>query len=233
MTGTSSGLGAAIASCLALDGYFVVGISRRSVTAKDLGIEESSYTHIAFDLGEIGDIPHLVASIIRQHGTPFALVNNAAIGSDGLLPTMHNSEIEELITVNITSPIVLTKYVSRAMLGAREGRIVSISSVVASTGYRGLSVYAATKAALQGFTRSLARDLGRRSITVNCIAPGFVDTPMSQGMGDNNLKKIVSRAALGRFASSDEVAAGVKFLLGPSGAGITGTVVTIDAGNSA
>jgi 3-oxoacyl-[acyl-carrier protein] reductase len=233
VTGTSSGLGSAIAKTLARNGFFVIGISRRNVLSEELGLDVDSYAHEVFDLGDIEKIPNLVSGIVKKYGTPFGLVNNAAIGSDGLLPTMHNSDIEELIRVNVTSPIVLTKYVSRAMLGAREGRIISISSVVASTGYRGFSVYAASKAALQGFTRSLARDLGKRDITVNCIAPGFVDTAMTQGMGADNLKKIVGRSALGRFPHAEEIAGGVHFLLDVSGAGITGTVLTIDAGNSA
>lgn len=233
VTGTSSGLGAEMAKNLTQNGFHVVGIARRTVTASDLGVNQSQYSHYVYDLADIENMSQLVKTITNEHGVPFGLINNAAIGNDGILPTMHNSDIEKLISVNITSPIVLTKYVSRAMLSSKQGRIINISSVVASTGYRGLSVYAATKSALIGFSKSLARDLGKRNITVNCIAPGFVDTSMTAQMGNDNLKKIVNRSALGRFAFASEIAAGALLLLSEAGSGITGTTITIDAGNSA
>lgn len=233
VTGTSSGLGAEMAKTLTQSGFHVVGIARKTVTASVLGVDQNQYSHYVYDLADIENLSQLVKAITNDHGVPFGLINNAAIGNDGILPTMHNSDIEKLISVNITSPIVLTKYVSRAMLSSKQGRIINISSVVASTGYRGLSVYAATKSALIGFSKSLARDLGKRNITVNCIAPGFVDTSMTAQMGNDNLKKIVNRSALGRFAFASEIAAGVLLLLSEAGSGITGTTITIDAGNSA
>ena len=113
-------------------------------------------------------------------GAIYGLVNNAGIGTEGLLATMRNSEIEALIRLNVLSPIVLTKYVVRHMMADGAGRIVNISSIIASTGYNGLSVYAATKAAASGFTRSLAREVGKLGITVNAIAPGFVDTELTK-----------------------------------------------------
>lgn len=233
VTGTSSGLGAEMTKTLIQNGFHVVGIARRTVAASDLGVDQNQYSHYVYDLADIENLSQLVKAITNDHGVPFGLINNAAIGNDGILPTMHNSDIEKLISVNITSPIVLTKYVSRAMLSSKQGRIINISSVVASTGYRGLSVYAATKSALIGFSKSLARDLGKRNITVNCIAPGFVDTSMTAQMGNDNLKKIVNRSALGRFAFASEIAAGVLLLLSEAGSGITGSTITIDAGNSA
>lgn len=233
ITGTSSGLGFATAQRLISTGYRVVGVARRKVSAADLGVDPSSYDHIEFDLKNISQIPDLGSTIIKQHGKPYALVNNAAIGTDGMLPTMHNTEIEEILDLNVLAPIVLTKYLIRPMLEQRQGRIVNISSIVAKTGYRGLSVYGASKAAMEGFTHSLARDVGPRGITVNCIAPGFVDTEMTASLGDENLERIKRRAALGRFPSADEVAAGIEYLLSPSAAGVTGTTLTIDAGNTA
>jgi 3-oxoacyl-[acyl-carrier protein] reductase len=233
ITGTSSGLGFATAQRLISTGYRVVGVARRKVSAADLGVDPSSYDHIEFDLKNISQIPDLGSAIIKQHGKPYALVNNAAIGTDGMLPTMHNTEIEEILDLNVLAPIVLTKYLIRPMLEQRQGRIVNISSIVAKTGYRGLSVYGASKAAMEGFTHSLARDVGPRGITVNCIAPGFVDTEMTASLGDENLERIKRRAALGRFPSADEVAAGIEYLLSPSAAGVTGTTLTIDAGNTA
>lgn len=232
VTGTSGGLGRAIAANAVREGYRVVGISRRTVDAADIGVDDDRYAHVAFDLGDIDNIGPLVADIVERFGKPYALVNNAALGTDGLLPTLHNSDIEELVRVNVTSPIVLTKYAVRHMLAARRGRVVNISSIVARTGYRGLSVYGATKSALDGFTRSLARDLGPRHVTVNAVAPGFLETEMTSGLG-NQLERIRNRSALGRFAAVDEVAAAVTYLLSDAGAGVTGTTITVDAGSTA
>lgn len=233
VTGTSGGLGAGVARRAVADGYRVVGISRRDVTAASLGLGDDEYVHVPFDLGDVGGIGALVADIVSRFGKPYALVNNAALGTDGLLPTMHNSDIETLVRVNVTAPIVLTKYVVRHMLSARRGRVVNISSIVARTGYRGLAPYGATKAALEGFTRSLARDLGPRGVTVNAVAPGFLATEMTSSLDDGNLDRIRKRSALGRFAEVDEVASMVTYLLGDAASGITGSIHTVDAGSTA
>lgn len=233
VTGTSGGLGRAIAARLVTDGFKVVGIARRAVSAEDIGTDADSYVHVEYDLGNIDGINDLARGIVAEHGKPFGLVNNAALGTDGLLPTMHNSDIEALVRVNVTAPLVLTKFVVRQMLARKRGRVVNISSIVARTGYRGLAAYGATKAAMEGMTRSLARDVGRRGVTVNAVAPGFLETQMTAGLSEVNLDRIQSRSALGRFAEPDEVAAGVSFLLSDAGAGITGTTITIDAGSTA
>jgi 3-oxoacyl-[acyl-carrier protein] reductase len=211
----------------------VVGIARREVSPSDLGLTPSQYAHIGFDLADIDEIPSLASSISRKFGAPYALINNAANGKDGILPTMHNTDIERLVCVNITSPIVLTKYLSRPMLSAGSGRIVSISSVVAKTGYRGLSAYGASKAALEGFTKSLSRELGPRNITVNCIAPGFADTEMTASLGSDALERIRRRSALARFPEVEEIAACAEYLLSDAAGAITGTTITVDAGNTA
>lgn len=233
VTGTSGGLGAAIASRAVQSGQRVVGIARRSVSPSDIGVTDDEYAHVQFDLGDIDAIGDLVGDIVERFGKPYALVNNAAIGTDGLLPTMHNSDIEELIRVNVTSPIVLTKYAVRHMLSARRGRIVNVSSIVARTGYRGLAPYGASKSAMEGFTRSLARDIGPRRITVNSVAPGFLATEMTSALGDKNLDRIRSRSALGRFAELTEVAGAVDYLLSEGAAGVTGTTITVDGGSTA
>jgi 3-oxoacyl-[acyl-carrier protein] reductase len=149
------------------------------------------------------------------------------------LSTMRDTEIDRLIRLNTISPIVLTKYVARLMMTERKGRIVNISSIVASTGYSGLSVYSATKASLVGFTRSLARELGPLGINVNAIAPGFVDTAMTDELTESQRDRIARRSALKRMAEADDVARSVEFLLGPGGRNITGIVLTVDAGNTA
>jgi 3-oxoacyl-[acyl-carrier protein] reductase len=233
VTGTSGGLGAAIAAHAVGAGQQVVGIARRAVTASDLGVGDDDYNHVQFDLGDIDAIGEVIGNIVERFGKPYALVNNAAIGTDGLLPTMHNSDIEELIRVNVTSPIVVTKYAVRHMLSARRGRVINVSSIVAQTGYRGLASYGASKSAMEGFTRSLARDLGPRRITVNTVAPGFLATEMTSGLGDKNLDRIRSRSALGRFAEVTEVAAAVAYLLSEAAAGVTGTTMTVDGGSTA
>ena len=129
-------------------------------------------------------IPDLVRKLRKEFGPLYGLVNNAALGTDGVLAMMHNSQIEELVRLNTLSPIVLTKYVVRSMMADGGGRIVNIASIVGFTGYSGLSVYAATKASMLGFTRSLAREVGRLGITVNAVAPGFIDTEMTHELDE-------------------------------------------------
>ncbi len=146
---------------------------------------------------------------------------------------MHNSEIEALVRLNVLSPVILTKYIVRHMMADGEGRIVNISSIIASTGYNGLSVYGATKAAATGFTRSLAREVGKLGITVNAIAPGFIDTELTENLGGEGRQKIAGRSALKRLPEADDVASMVDYLLGEGGRNITGTVLTVDAGNTA
>jgi len=135
--------------------------------------------------------------------------------------------------LNVTAPITLTKYLIRSMMTLRAGRVVNISSIVASSGYRGLAAYSASKAALLGFTRSLAREVGPVGITVNAIAPGFIATELTRGLTDKHREQIAKRSALQRSATADDVAAAVTFLMSDSAANITGTVMTVDAGNTA
>ena len=136
----------------------------------------------AFDLSETEQIAGLVKKLRKDFGPIYGLVNNAAVGTDGALAMMHNSKIESLIRLNTLSPIVLSKYVVRHMMADGGGRIVNVASITAFTGYSGLSVYAATKSSMIGFTRSLAREVGRMGVNVNAVAPGFMDTEMTQGM---------------------------------------------------
>ena len=145
---------------------------------------------------------------------------------------MRDQDIQRLIQLNTVSPILLTKYVVRSMMSQRDGRIINISSIVAATGYSGLSVYSATKSSLLGFTRSLAREVGPLGITVNAVAPGFVATEMTHELSDAQRETIARRSALKRMPEPIDIAQSVEFLLGDGGRNITGTVITIDAGNT-
>ena len=160
-------------------------------------------------------------------------MNNAALGASGILSNMPDSAIEQLIRLNVTSPITLTKYAARSMMAAGAGRIVMISSIVASTGYSGVSVYSATKASLIGFAKSLAREVGSLDITVNVVAPGFVDTDMTHGLDAKHRDQIARRSALKRMPEAEDVAHAVHYLFGPGARNVTGTVLTVDAGNTA
>jgi 3-oxoacyl-[acyl-carrier protein] reductase len=239
LTGGSRGIGLAIARRLAAAGYNVIAVARRESdelreTIGDIVKQGSGALHFRpFDLSEVDGIQPFVKSVRDEFGAIYGLINNAGIGTEGLLATMHNTEIEALLRLNVLSPIVLTKYVVRHMMADGAGRIVNMSSVIATTGYNGLSVYGATKAAATGFTRSLAREVGKVGITVNAIAPGFIDTELTGSLSDDQRKRIAGRSALRRLPGADDVARMVEYLLGEGGRNVTGTVFTIDAGNTA
>ena len=147
---------------------------------------------------------------------------------------MPTAAIQRLVHLNTLAPMVLTKYVVRSMMASGTGRVINMSSITAATGYSGLSVYAATKASMIGFTRSLAREVGTLGVTVNAIAPGFVDTEMTSALDDAQRAKIARRSALGRLASGRPTSRTPRtFLMSDAAAGITGTVLTVDAGNTA
>jgi 3-oxoacyl-[acyl-carrier protein] reductase len=236
VTGGSRGIGLAISRRLASGGFTVVAVARRESDELRAAISEAKQGNLHFracDLAAIDAIPAFVKKMRDEFGAIYGLVNNAGLGTEGLLATMHNSEIEALIRLNVLSPVVLTKYIVRHMMADGEGRIVNISSIIASTGYNGLSVYGATKAAATGFTRSLAREVGKLGITVNAIAPGFIDTELTRNLGGEGRQKIAGRSALKRLPDADDVASMVDYLFSEGGRNITGTVLTVDAGNTA
>jgi 3-oxoacyl-[acyl-carrier protein] reductase len=239
VTGGSRGLGLGIVRKLARENYRAIAIARKSSDQLAAAMEETKRTQtgaldfVPFDFADVDAIPELVKQLRRDYGAIYGLVNNAALGFDGVLANMHNARIEQLVRVNTVAPIVLTKYVVRAMMSARCGRVVNVASIIGFTGYSGLSVYGATKASLIGFTRSLAREVGQLGVNVNAVAPGFIDTEMTQGLDDEQRARVARRGALRRLPDVDDVAGTVAFLLGDGAKNITGTVMTVDAGSTA
>src|SRR2546430_1640476 len=187
VTGASRGLGLGMVRRLAAAGYRAIAVARKESDPLRSAMEEAQRDHpgslrfVAFDLAEIDGIPRLVGALRKEFGPLYGLVNNAAVGFDGSLALMPTSRIEQLVRMNTLSPIVLTKHVVRSMMAEGGGRIVNVASVVGFTGYSGLSVYAATKASIIGFTRSLAREGGRMGVNGNSVAPGLVDPGLTRG----------------------------------------------------
>ena len=232
ITGAAKGLGLAISKQAVDAGYKVIGIGRND--SKDFNaLTENHKKFIEFDLQNLSQIPELVSKIIKETGSvPYALVNNAATGLDGILATQHATDISKILALNLEAPITLSKYLVRHMIKSRRGRIVNISSIIAQTGFSGLSVYGATKAGLEGFTRSLSREVGRAGITVNCVAPGFMETDMTSGLEGKKLDSIKRRAPLG-LPHIENVAAAVLYLLEEKSERTSGSIITVDGGSTA
>jgi 3-oxoacyl-[acyl-carrier protein] reductase len=238
ITGGTRGLGLAMAQWLAAAGFRVIAVARDAgaelaQSQAALAPGSGSIDFVARDLSDLDGIAGLARSLRADFGPIYGLINNAGLGTSGMLSNMRERDIEALMRLNTLAPILLTKYVVRSMMARGEGRIINIASVVAATGYSALSVYSASKAALIGFTRSLAREVGSLGITVNALAPGFVDTDMTRAMDPQQRAKIARRSALRRLAEPVDVARSAEFLLGEGARNITGTVITVDAGNTA
>jgi 3-oxoacyl-[acyl-carrier protein] reductase len=239
VTGASRGLGLEIATTLAASGYAVIAVARKEsdeVRAAAAAAEKEQQGAIHFracDLNQTAELADFVGTLRKDFGALYGLVNNAGLGTSGVLTLMRDEQIEALMRLNTLAPVLLSKYVLRSMMVERAGRIVNISSIVASTGYSGLAVYSATKSSLIGFTRSLAREVGQLGITVNAVAPGFVDTEMTHELSGGQREQIMRRSALRRMAEPRDVAASVEFLLSEKARNITGVTLTVDAGNTA
>jgi len=234
VTGVSRGLGLAIAQRLVREGYAVLGFSR-TLTDEYRALCESSNgaaTFTALDMSDLDAVATAGRDIIKHHKPIYGLVNNAGIGTDGVLATMHQTDIEKIIATNLLGPIILTKYIMRSMLARREGRIINITSIIASTGFHGLAVYAASKAGLEGFTRSLSREAGKMKVTVNSVAPGYMETEMTVGLAGDKLESVRRRAPLG-LPTTAQAAGAVVYLLSDDGAAVTGRVLTVDGGSTA
>ena len=234
VTGASRGIGQAIAKKLGADGFIVVGTATTESGAENIsrylseaGIEGRG---MMLNVSDADSIVTLIKSIAEQFAAPTVLVNNAGITKDNLLMRMKTDEWDDVITTNLTAIYRLSKAAVRAMTKARWGRIINISSVVGSMGNGGQSNYAATKAGVEGFSRSLARELGSRNITVNCVAPGFIDTDMTKGLPEDNKTQLLTQIPLARLGRPEEVASVVAFLAGDTGGYITGETIHVNGG---
>jgi 3-oxoacyl-[acyl-carrier protein] reductase len=234
ITGASRGIGKAIAVMLGKAGAIVAGTATsadgaESISAylNDAGLEGAGYTLNVTDAAACDSV---VGTVGERHGAISILVNNAGITRDNLLMRMKDQEWDDIMDTNLKPVYRLSKLVARPMMKSRDGRIINITSVVGFMGNAGQANYAAAKAGVEGFSKSMARELGSRNITVNCVAPGFIDTDMTRALSDEQRESLVSHVPLGRFGSPDDVAAAVLFLASPAAAYITGSTIHVNGG---
>jgi 3-oxoacyl-[acyl-carrier protein] reductase len=234
VTGASRGIGRAIALALGQQGAKVVGTATREDGAAAItqALQAAGITGcgMALDVRNAAAIEAVVAAVEKQFGAPTILVNNAAVTRDNLLMRMKDEEWQEILDTNLSSVYRMSKAVVRGMMKARRGRIISISSVVGLTGNPGQANYAAAKAGLLGFSKSLAREIGSRNITVNVVAPGFIDTDMTRDLPAEIREALLKQIALGRLGAPEDVAAAVVFLASPAAAYITGETLNVNGG---
>jgi 3-oxoacyl-[acyl-carrier protein] reductase len=231
VTGASRGIGKAIAERLAGDGFFVVGTATTENGAEAI----SAYLGengkgLRLDVADADSIAEVIKTVNDEFGSPAVLVNNAGITRDNLLMRMKDEEWDAIINTNLASVFRMSKAVLRGMMKARTGRIISISSVVGSTGNAGQANYAAAKAGIVGFSKSLAKEVGSRNITVNVVAPGFIDTDMTKELGDDIKASLLASIPLERLGAAEEIAHAVSFLASPGAAYITGETLHVNGG---
>lgn len=231
VTGASRGIGRAIAERLVADGFFVIGTA-----TSDSGAEAIS-AYLAdngkgykLNVSDAADIESFIKSTGDAYGTPAVLVNNAGITRDNLLMRMKDEEWDDIINTNLTSIFRMSKAVLRGMMKVRYGRIINISSVVGSTGNAGQTNYAAAKAGMVGFAKSMAKEVGSRGITVNTVAPGFIDTDMTKELSDDIKNALLGSIALGRLGQPEEIAHAVSFLASEQASYITGETLHVNGG---
>ena len=234
VTGASRGIGRAIAEALAVDGYLVVGTATSEKGAEAitsyLAERDNGGCGMVLDVVDANSVTAVVKLITERFQAPLILVNNAGITRDNILMRMKHDEWDDVIETNLSALYRVSKACLRGMTKARWGRIVNITSVVGSMGNAGQSNYAATKAGAEGFSRALARELGSRSVTVNCVAPGFIDTDMTRELPEEQRAMLLQQIPLGRLGQAEEIASLVSFLCGPSAAYISGETVHINGG---
>lgn len=234
VTGASRGIGAAIAQELGKQGATVIGTATSTAGAENINASLKSAgiagMGIALDVNDAAQIEAVLAEITSKFGEVTILVNNAGITRDTLLMRMKAEDWDAVISTNLTSVYRMSQAVLRPMMKARTGRIISISSVVGHMGNAGQTNYAAAKAGMAGFTKSLAAEVGSRNITVNCVAPGFIDTDMTAELPEAIKTKMLENVPLGRLGNVNEIAATVAFLASPSAAYITGETIHVNGG---
>ncbi|MEW8073166.1 MAG: 3-oxoacyl-ACP reductase FabG [Candidatus Thiodiazotropha endolucinida] len=234
VTGASRGIGAAIADTLADAGATVIGTATSETGAQGITARFKSAGHagcgMVLNVADVESIDALMEAVGKEFGNPTVLVNNAGITRDNLLMRMKDEEWESIINTNLTSVFRLSKAVLRGMMKARKGRIINISSVVGAMGNAGQTNYAAAKAGIHGFTRSLAREVGSRGITVNSVAPGFIETDMTNELPEEQRKSLEENIPLQRLGSVEDIANAVLFLAGQSGRYITGETLHVNGG---
>ena len=232
VTGASRGIGAAIADVLAASGAKVIGTATTQAGAQAIGERLAAQAGVgrSLDVTDGAALEALVEAIGREFGPPTILVNNAGITRDQLLMRMKDEDWQAILDTNLSSVYRTSKAVMRGMMKARKGRIVNIASVVGVTGNPGQSNYAAAKAGIIAFSKSLAREIGSRGITVNVVAPGFIDTDMTRSLTDDQRQALLGQIALGRLGSPQDIAQAVLFLVSPAAAYITGETMHVNGG---
>jgi 3-oxoacyl-[acyl-carrier protein] reductase len=232
VTGASRGIGRAIASQLADAGFIVVGTatSEAGAAAIDAWLSEKGGAGLVMNVTSSESVDAGMKAIAERFGAPLVLVNNAGVTRDNILMRMKEAEWSDVIDTNLNAIYRLSKACLRGMTKARWGRIINISSVVGSMGNAGQANYAATKAGAEGFARALAKELGSRSITVNCVAPGFIDTDMTRELSEDNKALMLGQIPLARLGQPEEIAATVAFLASDAAGYITGETIHVNGG---
>jgi 3-oxoacyl-[acyl-carrier protein] reductase len=230
ITGASRGIGQAIAKALAADGATVIGTSTTEEGARRISEDSQGIHGYALNVCDAAGVERLFSEIEKNHGPLTILVNNAGVTRDNLLLRMKESEWDEVLETDLKSVYRLCKAALRPMMKARFGRIINISSVVAVMGNAGQANYAAAKAGMSGFSKALAQEVGSRNITVNCIAPGFIETDMTKSLSTEQITALTSRIPLGRLGTVNDVAHAAVFLASERASYITGTTLHVNGG---
>lgn len=234
VTGATRGIGKAIALALAKQGATVVGTatteSGADAISSALAAEGLAGKGVVLNVTDAAACDGVLEAVAKEFGAITILVNNAGITRDNLAMRMKDEDFDAVLSTNLSSVFRLSRGVMRGMMKARQGRIVNITSVVGHVGNPGQANYCAAKAGVTGLTRSLARELGSRNVTVNCVAPGFIDTDMTKALDDKQREMMLANVPLGRLGSPDDVAGAVQFLVSPAAAYVTGSTIHVNGG---